>query len=102
PDDDESARIRRLYPPREATLPFYVQEQGAKIGKKGRKLVVSKEGEELASVRVKDMSQVVLMGNVGISTQTVHYLCEEGVPLVYVSRGHWFYGVTHGTGLRNA
>lgn len=101
-EGDDAERIRRLYPPREATLPFYVQEQGAKIGKKGHKLVVSKEGEELASVRVKDMSQVVLMGGVGISTQTVHYLCDEGVPIVYVSRGHWFYGITHGTGLRNA
>jgi len=101
-EGDDAQRVRRLYPPREATLPFYVQEQGARIGKNGHKLVVSKEGEELASVRVKDMSQVVLMGGVGISTQTVHYLCDEGVPIVYVSRGHWFYGITHGTGLRNA
>jgi CRISPR-associated protein Cas1 len=101
-DDEDTDRIRRLYPPREATLPFYIQEQGAKVGKKGHKLIVNKEGEELASVRVKDMSQVVLMGGVGISTQTVQFLCEEEVPVVYVSRGHWFYGITHGIGLRNA
>jgi len=101
-DGDVAGRIRRLYPPREATLPFYIQEQGAKVGKKGHKLIVSKEGDELASVRIKDVSQVVLMGGVGISTQTVHHLCEEGVPVVYVSRGHWFYGITHGVGLRNA
>jgi CRISPR-associated protein Cas1 len=95
-------KVRRLYPPRDATLPFYVQEQGAKVGKRGHKLIVTKEAEELASVRIKDMSQVVLMGGVGISTQTVHFLCEEGVPIVYVSRGHWFYGITRGIGLRNA
>lgn len=101
-NDADPDRVRRLYPPREATLPFYIQEQGAKVGKRGQKLAVSKEGEELASVRIKDVSQVVLMGGVGISTQTVHFLCDEGVPVVYVSRGHWFYGITHGIGLRNA
>lgn len=101
-DDDDVERIRRLFPPREATLPFYIQEQGAKVGKKGQKLIVNKDGEELASVRVKDVSQVVLMGGVGISTHTVHFLCEEEVPIVYVSRGHWFYGITHGIGFRNA
>ncbi len=98
----DEGRVRRLYAPRDATLPFYVQEQGARVGKRGHKLIVTKEDEELASVRIKDVSQVVLMGGVGISTQTVHFLCEEGVPIVYVSRGHWFYGITRGIGLRNA
>jgi CRISPR-associated protein Cas1 len=94
--------IRRLYPPRDAALPFYVQEQGARVGKRGERLVVSKEGEELAVVSLKDVSQVVLMGNVGVSAQTVQLLCEAGVPLVHVSGGHWFYGITQGIVLRNA
>jgi CRISPR-associated protein Cas1 len=94
--------VRRLYPPRDVALPFYVQEQGARVGKRGERLVVSKEGEELAVVALKDVSQVVLMGNVGVSAQTVQLLCEEGVPLVHVSRGHWFYGITQGIVLRNA
>jgi CRISPR-associated protein Cas1 len=95
-------RIRRLYPPREATLPCYIQEQGAKVGKRGQRLIVSKDGEELATVRIKDVSQVVLMGGVSMSTQTVQFLCDEEVPVVYLSRGHWFYGITSGIGLRNA
>lgn len=101
-DVADADHIRRLYPPREATLPFYVQEQGARVGKRGYRLIVSKDGEELASVRIKDVSQVVLMGGVAISTQTVQFLCGEEVPIVYLSRGHWFYGITSGIGLRNA
>jgi CRISPR-associated protein Cas1 len=94
--------VRRLFPPRDASLPFYVQEQGARVGKRGERLIVSKGDEVLATVRLKDVSQLVLMGNVGISAQTTHMLCDEGVPVVHVSRGHWFYGITHGIGLRNA
>ncbi|MBX6330826.1 MAG: CRISPR-associated endonuclease Cas1 [Gemmatimonadaceae bacterium] len=94
--------LRRLYPPRDAALPFYVQEQGARVGKRGERLIVTKGEEEVGAARLKDVSQVVLMGNVAISAQTVHMLCDAGVPVVHVSLGHWFYGVTSGITLRNA
>jgi CRISPR-associated protein Cas1 len=94
--------IRRLFPPRDSVMPYYVQEQGARVGKSGERLTVSKSGEELGSARLKDVGQLVLMGNVMISAQALQMLCDEGVPLVHVSRGHWFHGVTHGITLRNA
>jgi len=94
--------VRRLYPLRVHALPLYVQEQGAKIGKRGKVLTIRKGGEELGRARLKDLSQVVLMGNVGISAQTLHLLCEAGVPVVHLSTGNWFYGVTQGITLRNA
>ncbi|MFZ4394836.1 MAG: CRISPR-associated endonuclease Cas1 [Kiritimatiellia bacterium] len=31
-----------------------------------------------------------------------HWLVENGVPIVHLSMGHWFYGITQGEGLRNA
>ncbi|MGQ0765411.1 MAG: CRISPR-associated endonuclease Cas4g/Cas1g [Gemmatimonadota bacterium] len=101
-DEAEPREIRRLYPPRESAVPYYVQEQGARVGKSGERLTVSKSGEELGSARLKDVGQLVLMGNVMISAQALHMLCDHGVPLVHVSRGHWFHGVTHGITLRNA
>ena len=94
--------IRRLYPARDDALPLYVQEQGARIGKSGSVIVVRKGEEELTQVRLKDMSQLVLCGNVAVSAQAVHLLCEAEVPIVHLSRGHWFYGLTRGMGLRNA
>jgi len=40
--------------------------------------------------------------NVTVSAQCLHLLCGSGIPVVHLSMGHWFYGVTAGIGLRNA
>jgi CRISPR-associated protein Cas1 len=102
PADPAAPTVRRLYPARDEAMPLYVQEQGVYVGKKGATLIVRKDGECLAEARLKDVSQLVLCGNVQVSTQTVHQLCEAAVPIVYLSMGHWFYGVTYGLGLKNA
>ena len=47
-------------------------------------------------VRIGEICQVNLMGNVQISTQAVQALCEAGVPICYFSMGGWFYGITTG------
>ena len=93
---------RRLYPVRDDATPFYVQEQGAYVGCAKQRITVKKSGAELASIKLQDMSQLVLCGNVQISTQAVQILCEAAIPVVYLSTGHWFYGISHGIHLRNA
>lgn len=93
---------RRLYPVRDEAVPLYVQEQGTTVGKSGSSLVVRNRDGELGRFRIIDVSQVCLLGNVQCTTQTVHMLCEVGIPVVYLSRGHWFYGVAQGINLRNA
>jgi len=102
PPDPAAPQVRRLYPVRDEAIPLYVQEQGAFVAKTRESLIVKKEGEELARVRLKDMSQLVLCGSVTLSAQTVHLLCEAAIPIVHLSMGHWFHGVTNGMGLRNA
>ncbi len=94
--------LRRLYPARDDALPLYVQEQGARVGKTGEGVSVSRGLSDLGRFPLKDVSQVVLCGNVSISPQVLHLLCERGVPVVHLSMGGWFYGLTHGHGLRNA
>ncbi len=101
-DTADPGRIRRLYPARDDALPLYIQEQGAMVGKSGGQLVIRSRGDELARVRLKDTSQLVLCGNVTATAQTTHLLCEAGVPIVHLSSGNWFYGITHGINLRNA
>jgi CRISPR-associated protein Cas1 len=93
---------RRLYPVRDDATPFYVQEQGAYVGCSKQRISVKKSGEELASVKLHDISQLVLCGNIQVSTQAVQILCEASIPVVYLSTGHWFYGISHGIHLRNA
>jgi CRISPR-associated protein Cas1 len=102
PEDPAAPGIRRLYPARDDALPLYVQEQGATVGKRGDNLTIKKAGKQLASAHIKDTAQLVLCGNVQLSTQALHQLCESAVPIVYLSTGHWFYGITHGITLKNA
>lgn len=100
--DESETEVRQFFPARDEGLPFYVQEQGATVCKTAKTLVVWKQKEKLATVRVADISQLVLCGNISVTPQTVQLLCEEQVPIVHLSMGHWFYGVTQGFGLRNA
>lgn len=102
PPDAVAPDVRRLYPARDDALPLYVQEQGAIVGKSGESLVIRKAGQELGRARLKDVGQLVLCGNVSTTAQTTHLLCEAGIPIVHLSMGHWFHGVTCGIALRNA
>lgn len=93
--------LRRFAPARDDALPLYVQEQGATVGKSGESLVVRKSREELAHVRLLDVSQLVLCGNVSVTPQALALLCEASVPIVHLSTGNWFHGITHGMGMRS-
>ncbi|MDP2815787.1 MAG: CRISPR-associated endonuclease Cas1, partial [Rectinemataceae bacterium] len=78
------------------------QEQGACIGKDGDGFKVTKGRVELGSVRLVDISQLVICGNISISAQALHLCAEAGVPVVHLSMGNWFYGITQGFVLKNA
>lgn len=94
--------IRKFYPTRDDALPFYIQEQGAFVGKAGDGLTVTKSGSKLGDARILDVSQLVLCGNIMISAQAIHLCLEAGIPIVHLSMGNWFYGLTQGFILRNA
>lgn len=98
---DLEGEVRRLVPARDDRLPLYVQEQGAWVGKKGERLAVSLKGKPLDEVRLMEISQVVLFGHVQVSTQAIQALCEREIPIVYLSRGGWFYGMTAGLAHKN-
>jgi CRISPR-associated protein Cas1 len=93
--------VRRLVPARDDALPVYVQEQGAFVGKSGERLVVKRKGEVLVETRLMEISHVVLFGSVQVSTQAVQELCGREIPIVYLSRGGWFYGMTQGLPHKN-
>jgi CRISPR-associated protein Cas1 len=78
-----------------------VQEQGASIGKREDRLVVSVKREPVRDVRLLDVSHVVVFGNVQVTTQALHELCSRGIPVTYLSQGAWFYGMTTGLAHKN-
>lgn len=98
---DDADRVRRLVPGRDDALPLYVQSAGAKVGRSGAELTVETRDGEKHKVRIVDTSHVALFGPVQISTQAVQDLCDRGVPIVYLSSGGWFYGMTRGMDHKN-
>ena len=82
-------------------LPLYVQAQRAKVSKSGETLVVTVDDEKSVTARLEETSQVVVMGNVYLTTPTLHELMWRGIPVTWHSYGGWFFGHTVGNGHKN-
>src|SRR5579875_2512170 len=87
-------------PPDEA-LPLIVQSQRARIGKEGETLKITEEEKGETQVRLIDISDVALFGNVSITTPALAALLEREIPVTFHSHSGWFRGVAHGVGHRN-
>jgi CRISPR-associated endonuclease Cas1/CRISPR-associated protein Cas4 len=86
---------------RDEALPLYVQAHSAKVAKRDETLEVFVDDEKSATVRLADVSQVVLMGNVYVTSPCLHALMEREIPVSWHSFGGWFIGHTVGTGHKN-
>ncbi|HET7922946.1 MAG TPA: CRISPR-associated protein Cas4, partial [Gammaproteobacteria bacterium] len=82
-------------------LPAYVQANQAKVSKKGELLEISVEDKAVSHVRLVELSQLVLMGSVYVTTPTLHELMRRQIPISWHSYGGWFLGHTIGTGHKN-
>jgi CRISPR-associated protein Cas1 len=65
--------------------PFHVVGTGCVVRRRGGRLVALKDGELRASAPLTQISEVVLSGQVGISTQAMHALLSRDIPLVLLS-----------------
>ena len=95
------APVRRLVPRRDAARPLYVTEAGAYVGRKKGRLEVRKDGETLDSIRMIDVSQLNVYGNVQVSTQVIRELMAREVPICWFSYGGWFAGMAEGLPAKN-
>jgi len=94
--ESEAPEVRRLMPARDDALPLYVQEQGVTLGKSGDVLTVKRRQEVIQKVKLKDVSQVSLLGSVQVTAQALREIATAGVPVCYLSYGGWFYAMTTG------
>lgn len=92
---------RPLTVAREDALPLYVQAYHAKIAKKGELLEVTVEDKNPTQVRLNEVSQVVIMGNVYLTTPCLQDLMAREIPITWHSHGGWFYGHSIGNGHKN-
>ena len=93
--------VRRMAPARDDALPVYVQTQGAVVGKSGDQLEVRQKGQTLQKVRLMEISQLSIFGNVQVTAQAVRELCDRNIPVCHFTYGGWFSGITTGMSHKN-
>ena len=86
---------------RDEMLPLYVQANNVRLAKKGETITISEEDGPTTTARLIDVSQVVLMGNVRMTTPCLHELMRREIPVTWHSYGGWFLGHTVGLGHKN-
>jgi CRISPR-associated protein Cas1 len=79
------ASISRVLPELAEGAVLYLQEQGSYVGKRSEHLVVSKERQEINRIPLAAVRQVVLFGNVQISTQALETLVDQEIPVVMLT-----------------
>jgi CRISP-associated protein Cas1 len=94
-------QMRLPLTPRDDHKALYLNTQGLQVGKRDEVLRISVQGKLVEEVRIRDINHVCLFGNVQISSQAMHTLCQLEVPIVFFSQRGYFYGMVQGTGLKN-
>lgn len=84
-DDRPAAGVTRVIPQSDDGAVLYLQEPGSHVGKRSEHLVVKKDGRELSRVPIHAVRQVVVFGNVQVSTQALETLLTNEVPVVYLT-----------------
>ncbi len=85
PAEESAAGITRVLPQGDEGAVLYLQEPGAHVGKRSEHLVVRKDGAEIQRVPIAGVRQVVVFGNVQVSTQALECLATLEVPVVYMT-----------------
>lgn len=75
-----NGEVRRLVPPRDDLRPLYLNTQGLYVGKSRHVPKVKEKNKLLQEVRLNEICQLNLMGNIQLSTQAIQTLCQAEVP----------------------
>jgi CRISPR-associated protein Cas1 len=101
PRKQPAAEVRRLVTPRDDLRPLYLNTQGLRAGKSGEVVQIREKDALKQEVRIGEICQLNVMGNIQLTTQLIQSLCELEVPICYFSQGGWFYGITRGLNVKN-
>ncbi len=64
---------------------LYVIEQGAEIGCDGERIEVRRMGEVLASMPMVKISDIVVFGNVGLTTPMIKRVLDRGIDVIFMT-----------------
>ena len=85
--------LTRVIPEGDDGAILYVQEPGSSVGKRGEHLVVKKDGKEMTRVPMHAVRQVVVFGNVQVSTQALQTLLENEIGVSVLTGYGKFIGI---------
>lgn len=106
PDEVRALSGRDIAPrpvaaPKVEALPVYVQAGHGKIAKSGETLEITVEDQPTHRVRLIEVSDLVLFGNIYVTTPCQMALMQRDIPITWHSHGGWFSGHTVGVGHKN-
>ncbi|NTV99489.1 MAG: CRISPR-associated endonuclease Cas1, partial [Chlorobiaceae bacterium] len=92
--------LRKLYSPFLNTL--YLQEQGSIMRKDGERFSIEKGGAVINEVIVRHIEQVVVFGNVALTTPAMQYCLQSQIPVTFLSQHGSYFGRLEATTADNA
>ncbi len=101
PKKPPRSEIRRLVTPRDDLRAAYINTPGLRVGKSGDVLQVKEKEALRQEIRLNEINQLNIMGNIQVSTQAIQSLTQAEIPVCYFSQGGWFYGITQGLSTKN-
>ena len=102
PDEINLLSVRATDPPRRliaaahTAQPLYAMTQGSRLTRRGGRVVLLEEGQEVASRRLLDISHIAVFGNVDVGSALLRELFDHGIPVLWLTAGGWFSGVAQG------
>lgn len=98
---DADRPVRRLIAPDSDAQPLYATTPGSRLTKRGGRVVLIEEGEQVASRRLLDVSQISVFGNVDVGSALLRACFEAGVQVMWFTMGGWLTGFAGGVPPKN-
>ena len=87
---EKQAALNKLYSPLLNTL--YLQEQGSMLCKYGDRFSVEKEGKQLNNIHVRRVEQILVLGNISLTTSAMQYCMCNNIPVTFLSQHGSYFG----------
>jgi CRISPR-associated protein Cas1 len=81
---------------------IYVKQQGAVVSRRGERLVVQQKGEAIDEFPIGNVDQLVLMGNIQVTTQAMAILLAREIDVTFLSSYGKYRGRLVGSGSKQA
>lgn len=92
--------LNKLYSPLLNTL--YLQEQGSILRKDGERFSIEKEGRQINEVIVRRVEQILVLGNVTLTTPAMQHCMRNRIPVTFLSQHGSYFGRLEATTADNS